>query len=700
MVVDTSGIHSSKATRFVALSDSVEQARYVDAVRAELFSKINIKTIGDLLTHIPFRYLDLRVEHSIGQAPLGEGAYVGTVHEVSVKSPRPHLKVTEVSLIDGSGVLVGVWFNQPWVARSFVQGERVVFAGQIRLNYGLKQMTQPFVEKLDQENATCNKLLPIHRVTEGISPGWMRRIIAEALDDYGDVLDSLPYRLRIKNRLFSLGRALREVHFPTDEENARRARQRLVYDELLLFELMCARKRYTETVSAQGTAQRCDGRLVKKLPEVCKLVPTDEQVAAIEDIFRDMKSSHPMNRMLLGDVGTGKTLVALYALCAAVDSGNQASMMAPTEVLARQYSIKLGPLLDVLGISWDLLTGSTSKKARQEILADSAAGKVNILFGTHALIEPSVVFANLSLVIIDEQHRFGVNQRKLLRNKGVSPDVLIMSATPIPRTLSATAYGDLATSYIRKRPIEGAGVTTKLIKHHQSYKAHDDVRRAVEEGRQAYVICALVDESDSSNAKAAMREVERLKNIEYPDLRVDVLTGKMPANEKIETMRRFADGEIDVLVSTTVVEVGIDVHNATVMIILDAERYGIAQLHQLRGRVGRGEIPGTVWLVSDSFSNEAKDRFAMLLSTNDGFKLAEFDLAQRGPGELLGVKQHGLVNFRIADLIEDADLVMLTRREAFDIVNDDPELSGPEFRLLRERVRLLEEVSKEWVSAG
>jgi len=700
VAADTSGIHSSKASRFVALSEPVEQARYVDAARAELFSKINIATIGDLLTHIPFRYLDLRVEHFIGQAPLGEGAYVGIVHEVSIKTPRPRLKVTEVSITDGSGVLVGVWFNQPWVARSFKAGERVVFAGQIRLNYGLKQMTQPFVEKLDGEDVVYNKLLPIHRVTEGISPGWMRRIIAEALDDYGHILDPLPYRLRKENRLFPLGRALREVHFPTDEENARQARNRLAYDELLTFELMCARKRYAETVSARGTAHTTVGHLVKKLPEVCTLVPTDEQMAAIEDIFKDMRSPHPMNRMLLGDVGTGKTLVALYALCAAVDSGGQASMMAPTEVLARQYSDKLGPLLDALGISWALLTGSTHKKARQEILADAAAGRASILFGTHALIEPSVVFANLSLVIIDEQHRFGVNQRKLLRNKGVSPDVLVMSATPIPRTLSATAYGDLATSYIRKRPIEGAGVTTKLIKHHQSHKAHDGVRRAVEEGRQAYVICALVDESDSSSAKAAMREVERLKNIEYPDLRVDVLTGKMSANEKIETMRRFVDGEIDVLVSTTVVEVGVDVHNATVMIILDAERYGIAQLHQLRGRVGRGKFPGTVWLVSDSFSNEAKDRFAMLLSTDDGFKLAEFDLAQRGPGELLGVRQHGLVNFRIADLVEDSDLVRLTRRVAFDIVLKDPELNEPELGLLRERVRLLEEASKEWVSAG
>lgn len=375
-------------------------------------------------------------------------------------------------------------------------------------------------------------------------------------------------------------------------------------------------------------------------------------------------------------------------------------MMAPTEVLAKQYAAKLGPIFDELGVSWSLLTGSTPAKERELILKGLDSGEISLCFGTHALLEGDVVFHDASLVIIDEQHRFGVNQRLTLRQKAAHPDVLVMSATPIPRTLALVAYGDLSTSYLRTRPVVGAGVTTHLVKHHQAHKGHDDVRRAVKNGQQAYIVCALVDESDALSAKSAMREAENLANLVYPDMKLEVLHGRMRPAQKEEIMQRFVAGEIDILVSTTVIEVGVDVPNATVMIILDAERFGLAQLHQLRGRVGRGAVPGTVWLVSDSFSDEAKERFAALLETDDGFKLSELDLKQRGAGELLGRRQSGYMEFKIASLVEDGELVDEARRDAFEIIAQDPHFDKAEHAMLALRIQEIELRMQEWVSGG
>ena len=413
-----------------------------------------------------------------------------------------------------------------------------------------------------------------------------------------------------------------------------------------------------------------------------------------------MASPRPMNRLLLGDVGTGKTLVAAHALAVAVDAGTQAAMMAPTEVLASQYSEAVGSLLDTAGVHWALLTGSTPASERRVLLQGLADGTIQVAFGTHALLQESVSFKRLSLAIVDEQHRFGVNQRLGLRGKGAAADLLVMTATPIPRSLALTLYGDLDTSCLRERPLARKAVKTSLVKQSQRERAYEHVRAVVRAGQQAYVVCALVDESEAAEARAATREVERLRTQVFPDLNVGLLTGRMKPAEKRRAMQDFRDRRIDVLVATTVIEVGVDVPNATIMIIEDADRFGLAQLHQLRGRVGRGDQPGEIYLFADPKSADGKDRMHAIVTTSDGFELAEYDLRQRGEGHILGDRQHGMPALRLASVLDDVELIEMTRADARVIVEADPHLKRPEYGpLLREVQRVYRE-AWQWVSSG
>jgi ATP-dependent DNA helicase RecG len=482
--------------------------------------------------------------------------------------------------------------------------------------------------------------------------------------------------------------------------DARSARARLAYDELLLIQLYMAMRRHALTCEQAGVAHITDGPRLGALRDAVPFALTPDQIRSIGEILADMELPRPMNRLLMGDVGTGKTLVAAHALAAAADSRSQAAMMAPTEVLANQYAEKVGPLLDTAGIGWALLTGSTPAARRREILDAAAGGLLDVVFGTHALLEEAVRFRRLSLAIVDEQHRFGVNQRLGLRGKGAAVDLLVMSATPIPRSLALTLYGDLATSYLRARPFAAAAIDTRVTSVAASGKAIEAVRSAVRAGRQAYVVCALVEESDTAQAKAANREAERLKNVVFPDLRVGLLTGRMRPADKADVMHRFRAGEIDILVSTTVIEVGVDVPNATVMIIENADRFGLAQLHQLRGRVGRGEHAGQVWLVSDARSFEARERLKTIADTTDGFTLAEHDLRLRGQGQVLGDRQHGLPDLRIASLLDDLELVEMARHDAYAIIERDPHLDAPSHRPLMREVKRTFVHAWEWVSSG
>lgn len=677
----------------------------VDTKRATALGNLGVRTIGDLVRHYPFRYLDLSTVADMRTVRAGgEATVVGRVHDIKVKHPRPRLSITEIALVDGTGALIGVWFNQPYMASRFRVGERVAFAGQVVFEYGLKQMRNPFVERLDEEadGPDIARILPVHSATEGLSTNWTRRLVTEALRMAGDLPDPLPARLRLLRALDPLASALRNIHFPQTSDDIVRARRRLAYDELLAVQLAMALRRQRQVHDLPGTAHRTGGPALSRLRESLPFTLTAEQSAAVTAILGDMAAPHPMNRLLLGDVGTGKTVVAAHALAACADSGSQAAMMAPTEVLAIQYARAVGPLLDASGVSWAMLTGSTAPAERRRTLTGLADGSITVAFGTHALIQPDVAYKGLTLAVVDEQHRFGVQQRLALRSKGGSPDLLVMTATPIPRSLALTLYGDLDTTYLRSRP-KGRGVdhvVTRLVPMSGRADAYQAVRDAVAAGQQAYVVCALVDESDALQAKAATTEARRLQRQVFPELRVGLLTGQMPSAAKTEAMERFRAGETDVLVATTVIEVGVDVPRATVMIVEDADRFGLSQLHQLRGRVGRGEEPGLVMLFADPKTDDGRARMDAIVSTNDGFELAELDLRLRGEGEVLGDRQSGVPGLRLASLVNDMDLLELAREDARAILETDPTLGDPLHVPLREDTVKRLGAAWEWVSSG
>ncbi len=696
---------SARALARVAWDAPVASVRLVDGRRTEALGRLGIESTGDLLRHYPFRYLDLATTSDLRSVPVGaDVTVIGHVHEVKVKRPRPRLTITEVAIVDGTGALIGVWFNQPYIEQRFQVGERVAFAGTVTFDYGLKQMRNPFVEKLPDEERGPDiaRIIPIHRATEGLSTNWMRRLITEALADAGDQPDPLPAELRARRQLMPLCAALSAIHFPASLAEAHEARRRLAYEELLAIQLAMAARRYHATQVVRGFGHVTDG---ERLAAVTRSLPfelTEGQRHAVNDILVDMASNRPMNRMLLGDVGTGKTAVAAHALAVCADSGTQAAMMAPTEVLASQYAHAVAPLLDAAGVTWRVLTGSTKAAERKDILAGLADGSVSVAFGTHALIQKSVSFKRLSLAIVDEQHRFGVAQRLALRGKGEGIDLLVMTATPIPRSLALTLYGDLDTSYLRERPGgRGPGhVRTRIVPMGGRADAYAAVRAAVASGHQAYVVCALVEESDGTEAKAANAEARRLQRQVFSDLKVGLLTGQMSTADKAAAMRAFRDGSTDVLVATTVIEVGVDVPRATVMIVENAERFGLAQLHQLRGRVGRGEAPGEVLLFADPKTAEGKARMEAIVSTDDGFELAEHDLRLRGEGEVLGDRQSGLPGLRLASLATDQELLEQSREDARGLIEADPALSLAVHVPLRDAVNRRVGAVWEWVSAG
>ncbi|PKQ19242.1 MAG: ATP-dependent DNA helicase RecG [Actinobacteria bacterium HGW-Actinobacteria-6] len=686
-------------------SHPVSEVRLVDTRRAEALGKSGVSTVEDLIRHYPFRYLDLSMAGAIRDVPFGEDAtVVGIVRDVRIKKPRPRLTITEVAIADDTGVVVGVWFNQAYVAQRVKVDDRIAMAGKLEMDFGLRQMKSPFLERLDAEDgpSQLGRILPVHRATEGVSANWMRRLVLEALELAGDVPDPLPAALRVKRNLPSLRHSLRTIHFPGTLTDAAESRRRLAYEEFFTLQLAMALRRHKTVADTPGHAHAVGGRSVDALRKVLPFTLTADQDAAVADVFADMAGPSPMNRLLLGDVGTGKTAVAAFALASVADSGTQAAMMAPTEVLAAQYAGKVGPLLDEIGVSWCLLTGSTPAARRRDTLAALLSGETSVAFGTHALIQEDVAYKHLTLAIVDEQHRFGVEQRLALRHKGESADLLVMTATPIPRSLALTLYGDLDTSYLRERPGDRGPnhVRTRLVNKSHRGAAYDVVRTAVAAGHQAYVVCALVDESDAAEARAATREAERLRTQVFPKLRVDLLTGRMRSAEKTDVMERFRAGTIDVLVSTTVIEVGVDVPNATIMIVEDAERFGLAQLHQLRGRVGRGEHPGEFLVFADPRSQEGKERMKAITTTTDGFLLAEEDLRLRGEGELLGQKQSGLPRLRLASLVGDADLLDMAREDAREIVELDPHLQSPENALIALEAEYVLGADATWVRSG
>jgi ATP-dependent DNA helicase RecG len=675
------------------LETEVQYVKGVGTKLAQVLSKLNLYTLGDLLFHLPRRYEDRRQFRKIAHARAGDAVTVSgklvTVDNVKVRN----LTLTKAYLDDGSGVLELVWYNQPYMKDTLnkLRNSQIVAYGIIKESpYGLQMETPEWEDLPDGADPdsllSVNRIVPIYPLTEGIRQKRMRQIIWNAVQYAHLAPEILPRSVRERLGLMPIQHALQQIHFPDSEQAIDPARQRLVFEEFFLMQLGVGMQRQ-RTRQERGIAMRIDAdRLNEMLHRLVPFDLTNAQKRVIREIWSDMAQPHPMNRLLQGDVGSGKTIVAAAAILAAVDNQYQAAMMAPTEILAEQHYINLHRLFQPLGISVELLVGRLSNKQRQQARERIATGRGMVAVGTHALIQEGVEFARLGLAIVDEQHRFGVLQRAALRDKGVMPHVLVMTATPIPRTLTLTLYGELDVSIIDELPPGRKPVRTHWKTPEERLKVYEGVRKLIQEGRQAYVICPLIDESDKLQVRAAEQMAEHLQKDVFPDLRVGLLHGRMKPAEKEAVMDAFRAGELDILVSTTVIEVGVDVPNAAAIVIEDADRFGLAQLHQLRGRVGRSEHQSYCVLIANPKSDDGQRRMEIMTRTNNGFLIAEEDLRIRGPGEIYGTRQSGMPSFRVADLVKDMRLLEVARQEAFHLLEQDPDLSRPEHAALLEAV--------------
>jgi len=667
-----------------------------------LAARIGLHTVGELLWHLPHGYRDRSSVLRIGELRIGEEATIlAKVKSARVRpTRRRNLRIVEATVADPSGATKAVWFNQAWLVERLRPGTPLLLSGRLDRS-GFRVSAHEVIdgESLEGKGLHTVGLVPVHSVTDGLSADRVREWIWSSAHLARDAVEPLPAGLRARLGLPAVADALVAVHFPEDAERAALARKRLAFEELLLHQVALAMRRRGREEVRPAVSLGAPGDLTKAWIESLPFEPTDGQRHAFAEIDQDLGSGRPMQRLLMGEVGSGKTVVSLYAMLRAVESGHQGTLMAPTETLAEQHAHTLERLLAGANIPFTLLTGSTKASSRREALARLATGELSLLVGTHALIEPDVRFARLAVCVVDEQHRFGVRQRAALDAKGpkltsaaggtAAPHLLHMTATPIPRTLSLTAYGDLDSTTLRELPAGRRPVRTWAVGEERREGAYEFVRARLREGRQAFFVCPLVEGSEKLEAKAASEEAERLAAGELRDFRIELLHGQMHSRDKAAAMESFASGAADVLVATSVIEVGIDVPNASVMVVEGAERYGLSQLHQLRGRVGRGEHESYCILFGDPASDTARRRLDAIAAERDGFKLAEVDLTLRGEGEILGTRQSGLPRFKAADLPDDAPLLIEARREAMRLAKshgslDDPAL-GPLLDAARSR---------------
>ena len=673
------------------MSDLSRDVRYIKGIgeqRAKALAKLNIHTLRDLLTWFPRKYDDRRAAKRIAELQPGEAACV----EAMIAAPptlsriRKGLDLVKLRAVDESGTLDVTFFNQSWLKNNLCHGESYTFYGKAEGNLLRRQMTNPVVEEAGKREFT-GRIVPIYPLTAGISQLILSRSMRQGLDACRDILpDILPDELRLEHALCRIGYAYENIHFPDSPESLDIARRRLAFEELFLFTIGLKRLRgRRETVSVAP----CPAVDMAPFYDALPFTLTLAQRRSIEEAVADMRSGRPMNRLCQGDVGSGKTMVAAACVYFMVRCGRQAALMAPTEILAQQHYAGLAPLLENVGIRCALLTGSTTAKTRRSVCAQLESGEIDFAIGTHALISEGVTYHDLGLVVTDEQHRFGVAQRSALSAKGHTPHMLVMSATPIPRTLALILYGDLDVSVIDELPPGRQSVDTFAVSTSYHPRLYNFVRKLVAEGRQAYIVCSMVSESEDApdERKAVTEYAKMLQSGPLADLRIGCVHGKLKAKEKEAVMTAFAAGELDVLVSTTVIEVGVDVPNAAVMIVEDADRFGLSQLHQLRGRVGRGKHKSYCVLVSDNKNEDTRARLKIMTQTCDGFCIAEEDLRLRGPGDFFGVRQHGLPGLRVADLGCDTRLLQEAQTAAENLLARDPELlSCP---AVRERVEEL-----------
>lgn len=669
-----------------ALTDSVRYVKGVGPAREAMLSRLGVTTAGDLLFLFPARYEDRRNLASLDSLRAGET--VSAVARVAAlerrKTSRKNLTVITALISDGRSLARAVWFNRPGLEKVLLPGVRVLFYGRADFRGGSIQLTNPEFEVLDEDEDETKSLaiVPVYPSTGGLSQKVLRKMTAAALDGYLPLLDEyLPEELKTRLSLPGAAESVRELHYPRSREGWKAARKRLAFDEFFLLQTGLALRRKRAGDWAPPAPPLPPGRLVREcIGSRLPFTLTGGQKEAAEEIFSDMSRTVPMHRLLQGDVGSGKTAVALLALLAALDGGCQGAFLAPTEILARQHYQRLAPVIESLGARCALLTGALPPGERREIQEGLESGEISVAIGTHALLSEKTVFARMGLAVVDEQHRFGVLQKHVLKSKGESPHVLVMTATPIPRTLTLTVYGDLAVSVIKELPPGRIPVETRAVPHGRTPAILSFIEERAALGERCYWICPLIEESETLDLAAAEARFAELAE-RFPALGVGLLHGRLPQGEKEKTMDEFKQGRITLLVSTTVVEVGVDVPEATVMVVEDAVRFGLSQLHQLRGRVGRGGARSWCFLLASPATPEARQRIEAFCSSSDGFALAEADLRLRGPGEVCGVRQSGVTDFRVADLIRDRAILDVARKEAFGLVEKDPDLaSHPELK--------------------
>ena len=653
--------------------------------RAEAFARLGVTSVQDLLFHIPHRYIDASALTPMAKARVGDDvACVGTVVSKGVLPTRKGLRIFHAVLRDESGVLECAWPGQAFLDRVVMPGQVVLVAGPIRFYHGRQMAPRELVILGDANDPTnSGRIIPVYPATEGLSHKQVRAVINQHLDAMIAIVpDILPEALRERFHLPALKDALQALHRPTSSKAAEEGRRRLAIDELLDLQLMLARARQVAREGQRGTQFAVHKTHTTALRESLPWELTADQKQSIREIFDDMTKRERMHRLLMGDVGTGKTIVALFAMLLAVENGYQAALMAPTELLAEQHYQSLSRLVAPLGIVPELLLGRLGAADKRAARARLADGTTQLVIGTHALVQEQVGFQKLGLVVIDEQHRFGVEQRAALMQKGDAPDVLLLTATPIPRSLALTRFGDLDMSVLKAKPPGHGTIRSALRTPAHRNRVFEFVRKTALDGGQAYVVLPVIEESERADLRAAETMATSL-TAKWPDVRVGLVHGRLKPPERDRVMRAFRDGEVQVLVATTVIEVGIDVPNATVMVIEHPERFGLAQLHQLRGRVGRGTKESHCILLAAS--DDVAERLRAFTLTDDGFKIAELDLEERGRGDLLGARQSGGIDFKIARLPEDSDLLLEARALALAILETDPTLKHYENKALRER---------------
>lgn len=658
--------------------DLTKDVKYVKGVgpnRVKLLNKIGIYNLGDLITYYPRDYEDRSKPRMIQNLVDGEDSLIKAVAVSRVVEIRLKNRMCMYKLVvqDETAKCTIIWFNQSYLKNKFIIGETYYFFGKANIRMGKFEMSSPAFDDVNTKNNT-GRIIPIYSSTYSLSQNTIRKIIENGLEMVdGNLEENMPEYILDNYNLLGINEATKKVHFPESFEEFKEARKRLVFEELLTMQvaLLGLKNKYSRDIKGIEFAKEY------KFSDIINDLPfnlTNAQIRVLQEIENDMEKDKSMNRLLQGDVGSGKTIVSIIAAYKAVKSGYQAAIMAPTSILASQHLESFTEILEKYNIRCELLISSITKKKKEEILEKLKNGEIDVLIGTHAILEDNVIFKNLGLVVTDEQHRFGVRQRSKIASKGKNPDVLVMTATPIPRTLALILYGDLDISIIDELPPNRKKIDTFAVTKQMEERVNNFIKKQIEEGRQCYIVCPLVEENEEIDAKSVLELAEKYKNETFKEYKVEYIHGKMRPKEKDEIMLEFKEGKIDILISTTVIEVGVNVPNSSIMVIENAERFGLAALHQLRGRVGRGEYKSYCILKYNSKSDVVRQRMKIMQDTNDGFVIAEKDLELRGTGELFGTKQHGIPDFKIANLFEDIPILKMVQDLSKKIEEEDPRI--------------------------